>query len=114
MPKLEAPQQTEMFKGINDGLLKRIIDRGITAFGPLIYEYNNSIEPGREKIDAFNKVAMQKIADFLRLEGKEKEARKIENFFKKDNRAGESRLLEDKPIRTFKTFAEKSQPKEVE
>lgn len=114
MPKLEAPQQAEMFKGINYGLLKRIIDDGITAFGSLIYEYNRSVEPGREKIDALNNVAIQKIADFLRSEGKEKEAKKIENFFKKDNRPGELALLEEKPGSSFTTFAEKSQPKEAE
>ena len=114
MPKLGIPEQTELYKGINYALLKKIIDQGIATLGPLILEYNKSIEPGRARIDVFNNAVILEIADFLRSEGKEKEARRIENLLKKDNRAEELKLLEEKPITPFKTFAEKSQPKEAE
>ncbi len=114
MPKLEAlrQKQTEMFEGIDYGVLKKIIGEGITSFGSLVLEYNRRIRAGREKIDAFNNITAQEIADFLRSEGKEEEAKAIEKLLKKENIAGKLHLLKEKPVSSFTTFIEKSQPKE--
>jgi len=114
MPGLKIPEQTEMFKGINYDVLKRIIDHGNTSFGPLILEYNNTIEAGREKIDANDFSSASKIIDFLRSEGKENEALEIAKLFKKDTRAGELDLRKEKPTKQFISHIEKSFPKENE